>query len=91
MVEVGKDNTANVPTSSDKPSEEAEQPRVTKKEKNTNQGVAPDAMKPPTVTKDSHVEKKAPKKMEIVLATLPLPAKADPTSKGPEALKVAST
>ena len=48
-------------------------------------------MKPPTVTQDPPVKKKAPKKMEVVLATLPLPAKADPTSKGPEALEATST
>ena len=48
-------------------------------------------MKPPTVTQDPPVEKKAPKKMEVVLATLPLPAKADPASKGPEALEATST
>ena len=29
--------------------------------------------------------------MDIVLTTLPLPAKVDPVSKGPETLEVAST
>ena len=46
VVEVGKANTDNAPTPSDNPSVEAEQPGVTKKEENANQGVAPDAMKP---------------------------------------------
>ena len=36
VVEVGKDNIANVPTSSDNPFEEAEQLGVTKKEKEKN-------------------------------------------------------
>ena len=91
MAEVGKDSTTNVPTSSNNPFEEAEQPEVIEKEKNANQGVANDAMKPPTTTQDPPTKKKVPKKMEIVLATLPLPTKAGPASKGPEALEVAST
>ena len=48
-------------------------------------------MKPQTATQDPSIEKEVPKKMEIVLTTLPLPAKVDPASKGPEALEVAST
>ena len=93
VAEMGKDNIANVPTSSNNPSEEAEQLGVTEeeKEKNARQGVAPDAMKPPTITQDPPTEKEAPKKMEIVLATLSLPTKTDPASKGPEALKAASS
>ena len=69
----------------------AEQPWATKKEKNANQGVAPDAMKPSASTQDLHAEKEAPKKMEIVLTTLPLPAKVDSASKGPEASEALST
>jgi len=88
---VGKDSSVNVPTSSDKSTEEAEHPGITEKEKNANQGVAPDAMKPPTVTQDPPAEKEAPKKVEVVLAAIPLPAKADPASKGLEASVVAST
>ena len=91
MAEVGKDGPAEVLTSSDKPSEVAEQPRATEKEKNANQGVAFNAAKPLTTTQNPIVEKEAPKKMEIVLATLPLPAKVDPPSKGPEASKATST
>ncbi|KAL0001352.1 hypothetical protein SO802_015133 [Lithocarpus litseifolius] len=86
VVEVGKDGTNNVPTSSGIPSEEAEQPRVREKEKNANWGVAPDVIKPSTVTQDPPSEKENPKKMEIVLATLPLPAKADLASESPKAL-----
>ena len=87
---MGKDSSDSVPTSSDKPTEKAEHPRDTEKEKNANQGVAPDAMKPPAVTQDPLAKKEAPKKMEVVLATLPLPAKVDPASKGPETSKAAS-
>ena len=53
--------------------------------------MALDARKPPTVTQDPPAEKETPKKMEIVLTTLPLLAKANPASKGPEALEAAST
>ena len=48
-------------------------------------------MKPSASTQDPPAEKEAPKKMEIVLATLPLPAKVDPASKGPEASEAPST
>ena len=48
-------------------------------------------MKSPSVTQDPIAEKEAPIKMEIVLATVPLPAKNDPTSKCPEAPGTAST
>ena len=88
---MSKDSSASVPTSFDKPVEKAEHPKVIEKEKNANQGVAPNAMKPLAVTPDLPVKKEAPKKMEVVLATLPLPAKADPVSKGPKASEAAST
>ena len=87
----GKDSTTNISTSSDRSIEEAEQPRVIEKYKNTNQEAAPGAMKPPTVTQDPPAEKEASKNIEVVLATLSLLAKADPTSKGPEASKATST
>ena len=48
-------------------------------------------MKPPTVTQDPPTKKEAPKKMEIVLITLPLLAKDDHASKGLEASEAAST
>ena len=91
VIKVSKDSSASVPTSFDKPAEKAEHPKVIEKEKNANQGVAPNAMKPLAVTPDLPVKKEAPKKMEVVLATLPLPAKADPVSKGPKASEAAST
>ena len=62
-----------------------------KKEENANQGVAPVAMKPSVVVQDLPLEKEAPKKMEIVLASLPLVRKGDQTNKGPEALEAAAT
>ena len=48
-------------------------------------------MKPPTATQDPLAEIEATKTMEIILATLSLPAKADPASKGPEVSEAAST
>ena len=64
MTEVGKDSLASVPTSSDKPAKEVEHLGVIEKEKNANQGVAPDAIKPLAVTQDPHTKKKAPKMMD---------------------------
>ncbi|KAK9995603.1 hypothetical protein SO802_020289 [Lithocarpus litseifolius] len=57
----------------------------------TSEGVAPDAIKPPAIIQYPPTEKEAHTKMEIVLTTFPLPAKADPASKGSEASEVAST
>ena len=48
-------------------------------------------MKPPNLTQDPPTEKEASKTMEIVLASLSLPAKADLASKGPEASEATST
>ena len=90
VAEASKDSPAKVLTSSDKPSEVTKHPRATEKEKNANQGVAPDATKPSAAIQDPPTKKEVPNKMEIVLATLPLPTKVDPASKGPEALEVAS-
>ena len=42
------------------------------------------ATKPPTAPKDFPKEKEASHKMEIVLATLPVPTKEDLKGKGPE-------
>ena len=50
VTEAGKDSPAEVLISSNKPSEAAEHPGATKKEKNTHQEMAPDAIKPPTST-----------------------------------------
>ena len=91
VAEVGKDSTTNVTSSSANLFEKANWPEATQKEKNANQGVAPDAIKPPITSQDPHVEKEASKTMEIVLASLPLPATPDLASKGLEASEVAST
>ena len=88
---MSKDSTTNVTTSFANLSEEAKQPRAIEKEKNANQGVAPDAMKPPTPTQDPPIEKEASKTMEIILASLPLPAKSNLASKGPESSEATST
>ena len=68
-----------------------EKKKEKKKKENANQGVAPDAMKPSAAVQDPPSEKEAPKKMEIVLASLPLVPKADQTNKGLEASEAAST
>ena len=91
VAEVGKDSSVIIPTSSDKLAEGAEHPGVPEKEKTANQGVALDAMKPPAITQDPPAKKEAPEKMEIFLATLPLPSKTDPAIKGPEDSEAAST
>lgn len=41
--------------------------------------------------KDPSNEEKAPYNTEIILATLPIPAKEDPMSKGPASLTTTST
>ena len=51
--------------------------RVNEKETKETKGVAPDATKPPTTPQDLTKDKEAPK-IEIVLASLPLPAKGNP-------------
>ena len=92
-VDIDKDSLAKAFLSSDSPSKEAKQPRVAEKETDTTKGVASDATKPSaafdatkplTTPKDLPKEKKASHKMEIVLATLPMPAKEDLKGKGPE-------
>ena len=91
VAEAGSDSIAKVLTSFNTPSEVAKWPEGTEKKKNTNQGVAPDATKPPTTTQDPLAEKEASNKTEIVLAILPLPAKDELASKGPEVSETTST
>ena len=50
VAEVSKDSITNVTTTSINLFEEAERPGATEKEKNSNQVVAPDAMKPPSTS-----------------------------------------
>ena len=53
--------------------------------------VAHDAILPPVDPKDQSKENEAPHNMEIVLATLPIPTKEDPKSKGLASSMVALT
>ena len=55
----------------------AKQPRVNGKEVEVTKGVAPNATKHGIALQDPTKDNEAPR-MEIVLATLPLPAKGDP-------------
>ena len=86
VAEFGKDSPTKVLVSSDSPFEEAQQPKIAKKEANTTKGVAPNTIKPLVVPQDLPQEKEVPPKMEIVLVTLPVPAKGDHRGKGPKAL-----
>ena len=81
MVELGKGSLAKVLPSFGSPSKEAQQHKVVEKEANANKGVATDATKPLAVPQDPPKEKEVPSTMEVVLATLPLPAKGDLKSK----------
>ena len=74
-----KSSPSKVPSSSGSPQKVAEQPGVNGKEAEVTKGVAPDATKPPAAPQDPTKDKEAPR-IEIVLATLPLPTKGD--SKG---------
>ena len=53
--------------------------------------MAPDAIKPLAAPQDPSKEKEVSSKMEIVLATLPVPAKKDLKGKGPESSEAALT
>ena len=64
---MSKDSITNVTTTFVILSKEAERLGATKKEKNSNQVVTPDAMKPPSTSQDTPTEKEASKTMEIVL------------------------
>ena len=81
MANPEKSNPNKFPPSSDIPPKVAEQPRVNGKKAKVTKGMAPDATKPPTAPQDPTKDKEAPK-MEIVLVTLPLPAKGDPKGTG---------
>ena len=63
--------------SSGNPSKVAEQPSVNEKEAEVTKGVPADVIKPSAVPKDPTKDNEA-SKMEIVLATLPIPAKGNP-------------
>ncbi|KAL0008504.1 hypothetical protein SO802_010006 [Lithocarpus litseifolius] len=84
VVEVGKDSTAIAPTSSDKVSE------VIEEEKN-DQAMVLAAPELPITAHDPQVKREFQQSMEIVLASLPLPSKADPIGKGPKISETAPT
>ena len=77
VVELKKDSPEKVPLPSGSPLKEAEQLGFVEKEADMTKGVAPDATKPSTALQDPSKEKKVPPRMEIVLATLPMPIKGD--------------
>ena len=81
VAELGKGSLAKVPPSSSSPSKEAQQYRVVEKKADANKGVASNATKPLIISQDPPKEKEVPSTMEVVLATLPLPAKGDLKSK----------
>ena len=81
VAELRKGSLAKVPPSSNSPFEKAQQHRVIEKEADANKGVASDATKPPVVSQDPPKEKEVPSTMEVVIATLLLPAKGDLKSK----------
>ena len=89
--EAGQDSVTNAPTPLDKPAEETEHPGVSEKEKTINQETPQDVMKPPANPQAPIVGKEAPKKMELVLASLVVPIQAvPPPSQGSKASDTAS-
>ena len=77
MADLEKNNHDKVFPSSNSLSKVAEQSGVTRKEAEITKGVTPNVIKPPTAPQDPIKDNEA-SGMEIVLATLPLPAKGDP-------------
>ena len=82
---------AKVFPSSTSPAKAAEQARATKKEKGTSKGVVPETTKPPTAPKDISKGGEASYNLEIVLATVPIPAKENPKGKGPASIVTEAT
>ena len=62
---------------------------VNEEEVEVTKGVLPDATKPPIVPQDPTKDNEA-SRMEIVLATLPIPAKGDPKGTDQGSSKVAA-
>ena len=77
VVDLEKNSPNKVPPSSGSHLKVAKQPGVTRKEVEMTKGVGPDATKPPVAPQDPIKDNEA-SKMEIILATLPLPAKGSP-------------
>ena len=65
VAEAGKDSPVEILTSSNKPSEVTKHPGATEKEKNANQGVAPDATKPSAAIQDPPPRKKFPRRWRL--------------------------
>ena len=70
------------PLYSNSPQEVAEQADPANKEKEVSKKVAPEMPKPSDAPKDSSKEGVVSQSIELVLATLPIPAKEDPKGKG---------
>ena len=77
-----KGNPAKIPPSFTSPFKEAKQAKATGKKKKTSKGVVPDTTKPLGTPKDPSKGRETPQHLEIVLATLPMPAKEDSKGKG---------
>lgn len=78
-----KGNPAKIPPSFSSPPKVAEQAKATEKEKDASKGVVPETMKPSVAPKDFSKGRESSKDLEIVIATLPIPAKEDPKGKDP--------
>jgi len=78
-----KGSPAKIPPSPTSPPKEAEQVKATEKEKEKgpSKGVVPDTTKPLVAPKDPSKGRETSQHLEIVLATLPVPAKDDPKGK----------
>ena len=91
MIKAGQYGVTNASTPLDKPAEETKHPRVSDKDKTTNQETPQDVLKPPTDPQALIAEKEAPEKMELVLASLAVPIQAvPPPSQDSEAFDIAS-
>ncbi|XP_030931098.1 uncharacterized protein LOC115956982 [Quercus lobata] len=77
VADLEKRSPNEVPPSSSSLPKVAEQPGVNGKGAEVTKGLAPNATKPSVAPQDPTRDKEAPK-MEIILATLPIPAKGDP-------------
>ena len=89
--EASQDSVINAPTSLDKPAEETKHPGLSEKDKTINQETPQDVMKPPADSQALVVEKEAPEKIELILASLVVPIQAiPPPSQGSKASDTAS-
>ena len=77
MANLEKNKSEKALPSSGSPPKVVEQPSVNEKEAEATKGVPTNVIKPPAVPKDPTKDNEA-SKIEIVLATLPIPAKGNP-------------